>query len=82
VFFPQVVFWASGSKSVLARQQRRLGALVLSEKAVPISDDQALGALMQVGVQRGMFETPLYESLVLVLRCHVHPPGRTLTDWL
>lgn len=44
----QVVFWASGSKAVLGRAQRRLGALVLSERSVPVTDEQALPALLQV----------------------------------
>ncbi|KAG2489315.1 hypothetical protein HYH03_012147 [Edaphochlamys debaryana] len=41
------VFWASSSKSVLARRRRCLGRLVLSERSTPISDAAALPALLQ-----------------------------------
>lgn len=44
---PQVVFWASGSKAVLGRRQRRLGCLLLSELVVPITDEAAVPALLQ-----------------------------------
>ncbi|KAF5842574.1 ATP-dependent helicase C-terminal-domain-containing protein [Dunaliella salina] len=43
----KAVFWASGSKAVLGRQRKCLGSLVLEEKAVPVSDDEALPALFQ-----------------------------------
>ncbi|GIL73920.1 hypothetical protein Vretifemale_4020 [Volvox reticuliferus] len=42
-----VVFWASGSKSVVARRQKRLGCLVLAERQVPVTDAAALPALLQ-----------------------------------
>lgn len=45
----QVVFWASASKTVLGRWQRRLGGLVLAERSVAVTDEQALPALLQVG---------------------------------
>jgi hypothetical protein len=44
----QVVFWASASKTVLGRRQRRLGRLVLEERSRPVTDEQALPALLQV----------------------------------
>jgi len=42
------VFWAPASKAVLGRKQQRLGALVLSEEAVAVSDDKALPVLFKV----------------------------------
>lgn len=43
----RIVFWASASKAVAAREQRRLGALVLEDKAVPVTDEEALPAVLQ-----------------------------------
>jgi hypothetical protein len=43
------VFWASASKQVLGRRQRRLGSLVLSEVPLQLSDEMALPVLLQVG---------------------------------
>ncbi|MEW5304772.1 MAG: hypothetical protein WDW36_007359 [Sanguina aurantia] len=43
----EVVFWASGSKAVLGRRQRRLGCLLLSELVVPVTDEAAVPALLQ-----------------------------------
>lgn len=40
----RVVVWASASKRVVALEQQRLGALVVEERAVPASDEEALPA--------------------------------------
>ncbi|KXZ49485.1 hypothetical protein GPECTOR_21g711 [Gonium pectorale] len=71
----EVVFWASGSKAVLGRRQRRLGRLVLEERAAPVSDEAALPALLQgfkelggiraVGLSR---ETEAWRQRVVWLR--------------
>lgn len=42
------VFWAPASKAVLARRQRRLGSLVLSEATATVTDEQALPVLFKV----------------------------------
>jgi hypothetical protein len=43
-----LVFWASASKQVVAKQQRVLGSLVLSEQAAKAEDDRALPVLLKV----------------------------------
>lgn len=61
----QVVFWASGSKAVLGRRQRRLGCLLLSELVVPITDEAAVPALLQVGESMGRcFKIQQYTMIV------------------
>lgn len=42
------VFWAPGSKAVLGRRQRVLGALVLSEVPLKLTDELALPVLIKV----------------------------------
>jgi hypothetical protein len=43
-----LVFWAAASKQVVAKQQRVLGSLVLSEQAAKADDEQALPVLLKV----------------------------------
>jgi hypothetical protein len=43
-----VVFWAAASKAVLAKQQRVLGSLVLSEQQVKVDDSKALPVFLKV----------------------------------
>eukprot|EP00798_Chlamydomonas_sp_ICE-L_P008968 gene8968-16103_t len=43
----RVAFWATASKAVGGREQKRLGALVLSEESVPLTDEEALPALLK-----------------------------------
>ncbi|GLI61368.1 hypothetical protein VaNZ11_003732 [Volvox africanus] len=82
-----VVFWASGSKSVLARRQKRLGCLVLAERQVPATDAAALPALLQgfkeMGGVRGVGlsrELEAWRQRVMWLRTQAQaaagPPGR------
>jgi hypothetical protein len=40
--------WAPASKAVIGQLQRRLGALVLEKKQVPLTDEEALPALVKV----------------------------------
>jgi hypothetical protein len=47
-----VVFWAPASKVVLARAQERLGALVLSEQAAEVADEEALPVLFKVRARK------------------------------
>eukprot|EP00879_Flechtneria_rotunda_P032904 GHRR01036356.1.p1 GENE.GHRR01036356.1~~GHRR01036356.1.p1 ORF type:complete len:156 (-),score=33.95 GHRR01036356.1:22-489(-) len=42
------VLWAVASKTVIAKQQRVLGQLVLSEKQASVKDDRALPVLLKV----------------------------------
>jgi hypothetical protein len=46
-----VVFWAPSSKSVLAKSQRRLGSLILSERPATVDDATALPVLFKVCVR-------------------------------
>jgi hypothetical protein len=43
-----LVFWASASKQVVAKQQRVLGSLVLAEQAAKADDERALPVLLKV----------------------------------
>ncbi|GFR51285.1 hypothetical protein Agub_g13645, partial [Astrephomene gubernaculifera] len=63
----EVVFWASGNKSVVARRQRRLGCLVLGERAAPPTNDEAawpalLQGFKEMGGIRGVGLSPALES--------------------
>lgn len=46
-----LVFWAPSSKQVVAKQQRVLGSLVLSEQQAKADDARAIPVLLKVGSQ-------------------------------
>ena len=47
----RVAYWASASNAVQGQEQRRLGALVLQRtKSVPLTDEEALPALLKVSL--------------------------------
>ena len=43
----RVAIWATASKAVIGREQARLGALVLSEKSVSVTDEEAKAPLLR-----------------------------------
>ena len=44
----RIAFWATATKAVLGRRQRRLGALVLQDEPIPLTDEEALPQLIKV----------------------------------
>uniref|UniRef100_A0A383V6U4 ATP-dependent helicase HrpB n=1 Tax=Tetradesmus obliquus TaxID=3088 RepID=A0A383V6U4_TETOB len=54
-----LVFWASASKQVIAKQQRVLGSLVLSEQAAKADDDRALPVLLKALASGGYSSLPV-----------------------
>lgn len=63
------VFWAPASKAVVAKQQRVLGSLVLSEQPADVDDARALPVLLKVGWRTSARHT----SHVCMLHIHAHP---------
>lgn len=52
----RIAYWAAASNSVQGQEQKRLGALVLERtKSVPLTDEEALPALLKASYccQRG-----------------------------
>lgn len=58
------MFWASASKQVLARKQRRLGSLVLKESPIKATDAQVAPALYKGIREMGFRNFPLSKDLV------------------
>ncbi|KAF6265234.1 ATP-dependent helicase HrpB [Scenedesmus sp. NREL 46B-D3] len=54
-----LVFWASASKQVVAKQQRVLGSLVLSEQAAKADDERALPVLLKALATGGYSSLPV-----------------------
>jgi len=65
VIYPQdVLAWDQGSRSVLARRQRRLGALVLEDRPLPQADPEAILAVLQKAIREaGLTVLPWTEAL-------------------
>ena len=61
----RMAFWASASNAVQGQEQKRLGALVLEQrKSVPLTDEEALPAVLKVGcVCMGVLHTPTHPHL-------------------
>ena len=54
-----MAFWASASNAVHGQEQKRLGALVLEQrKSVPLTDEEALPAVLKVGCIGVAFTPP------------------------
>jgi len=44
----EAIFWAAGRQAVTGRKRRVVGAVVLSESPLEVSDEQALPVLLEV----------------------------------
>ena len=68
----RTAFWASASNAVQGQEQKRLGALVLEQrKSVPLTDEEALPAVLKVGCVGVTFTPP-----------HLHTPTPSLMLFL
>jgi ATP-dependent helicase HrpB len=53
----RTVQWNATSESVISRERRRLGAIVLDEREVPAAPEDTGRALLEVAVGRGLLDT-------------------------
>ena len=71
----RMAFWASASNAVQGQEQKRLGALVLEQrKSVPLTDEEALPAVLKVGCI-GVTFTPSCLHTFSCCRCPPPPPA-------
>jgi ATP-dependent helicase HrpB len=90
----RVVSWNQSTESVTAVEQRRLGAIILSEKAIRADPSDVASALLTAAISRGLLENEEFRAAVarVAFARTVEPDRwpdttipeleRTASDWL